>query len=122
WPLLLALVNRAIRAQVSDGLTVDAASADVLRELETHGPTSVDLSDAGDRTTAVDRTMRASTSRLADEERDRYFELAIFPEDVDIPIDVVARYWQATADLIGKPVRQLCEDLARLGLLSLRGT
>jgi hypothetical protein len=44
----------------------------------------------------VARTIGVSLSRLTAEQRERYLELAVFGEDVAIPGEVLARYWQAT--------------------------
>jgi hypothetical protein len=38
---------------------------------------------------SVFSSLRLSTDALSDAERDRYFELAVFPDDADIPLEAV---------------------------------
>ena len=96
WPVLLALVNGAVRADQSAGRRADDSMGEILQELRAVGPTALDIADAQERHTAVARTIGVSLRRLAEEQRARYLELAVFGEDVVIPGPVLARYWKAT--------------------------
>ena len=118
WPVLLSLVNGAVRADQSTGRRAEESMREILQELRTRGPTALDVTDATERDTAVARTIGVSLARLSAEQRERYLELAVFGEDVAIPGLVLARYWKATGGWSAFASRQFCQRLAELGLLS----
>ncbi len=118
WPMLLALVNGAIRADLNAGRRVEESMRDILRELRTTGPTALDVTDAGERHTAVARTIGVSLSRLSAEQRERYLELSVFGEDVAIPGPVLVQYWRATGGWSEFQTRRYCQRLAELALVS----
>ena len=118
WPVLLSLVNGAVRADHNAGRDVEESMREVLHELRTTGPTALDVTDAEERHTAVARTMGVSLSRLTAEQRDRYLELAVFGEDVAIPGSVLARYWHATSGWSEFQTGRYCQRLAELALVS----
>ena len=117
WPLLLNLVNGALREQIGLGLTADEALAYVNEGLTEEGLTVFDATDAVARDQAVASTVGVSLALLSEDERFRYGELAIFPEDVDIPLVAVERLWGATGSLKSFRVKKLCTRLFRLSLL-----
>ena len=55
-------------------------------------------------------TVEASLTLLDQADRERYLDLAIFPEDVDVPLTVLSLLWP------GHRVDALCEELVGLGL------
>ncbi len=114
WPVLLGLVNAAVRADLNTGRKAEESMRDILEELHTAGPTALDITDAAERHTAVARTMEVSLSRLTDRQRVRYLKLAVFPPDIAIPEPVLRRYWQDTAG----QTRRYCQRLHELGLVS----
>ncbi len=118
WPVLLALVNGAVRADQNAGRRAEDSMDEILHELRTVGPTALDVTDADERHTAVARTIGVSLSRLTAEQRDRYLELAVFGEDVTIPGPVLARYWKATGGWWEFQTRRYCQRLAELALVS----
>ncbi len=118
WPVLLALVNGAVRADQRAGRRAEDSMCEILHELRTIGPTVLDITDADERHTAVGRTIEVSLSRLTVEQRVRYFELAVFGGDVVIPGVVLARYWKATGDWSEFQTRRYCQRLAELALVS----
>jgi hypothetical protein len=81
----------------------------VARQLIADGPTSFDPSRPADRGRAVAATVEASLTLLAPPDLERYLDLAIFPEDIDIPLEVLGLLWP------GRRVDALCEDLVGLG-------
>jgi hypothetical protein len=85
WPVLLALVNGAVRADQSAGRRAEDSMREILHELGATGPTALDVTDTQERHTAVARTIGVSLNRLTAEQRARYLELAVFGEDVVIP-------------------------------------
>ena len=118
WPVLLALVNAAIRADQNAGRWAEDSMREILHELRARGPTVLDVTDAIERHTAVARTIGVSLSRLSTQQRQRYLELAVFGEDVAIPGPVLARYWQATGGWSAFQTRRYCQRLAELALVS----
>jgi uncharacterized protein DUF4062/NB-ARC domain-containing protein len=118
WPVLLALVNGAVRANLNGGRRVDDSMREILHELRTTGPTALDVTDANERHTAVARTIEVSLARLTSEQRARYLELAVFGEDVAIPGAVLARYWNAIGGWSEFQTRRYCQHLADLALVS----
>jgi WD40 repeat protein len=117
WPMLLALVNGAVKADESAGRRAEDSLRDILRELRVTGPTALDVTDAQERHTAVARAIEVSLSRLTSEQRDRYLELAVFG-DVVIPVTVLSTYWNSTGGWSGFQTRRYCQRLADLALIS----
>ncbi|MCG8421032.1 MAG: protein kinase [Proteobacteria bacterium] len=115
WPLLLDLVNRQLRELIDeDGLSAEDAIRDVNESLDNQGVTAFDLHDETQRRSAVEHTIAVSLQRLDIDERQRYEMLAVFPEDVDIPMVVVARLWSMPTN---KSTQTLCRRFSRLSLL-----
>jgi WD40 repeat protein len=118
WPVLLALVNGAARSDLARGADLDAVLGDILDALISDGPTVLDIANPDDRSRAVSATLGLSLSRLSATERARYQELAVFPEDVEVPLTVLGRYWARTGPLTMIHVRRLCSSLYDLSLLA----
>jgi WD40 repeat protein len=118
WPVLLALVNGAVRADEKAGRRAEDSMREILHELRATGPTALDITDTQERHTAVARTIGVSLSRLTLEQRARYLELAVFGEDVAIPGVVLARYWNGTGSWSAFQTRRYCQRLADLALVS----
>lgn len=93
WPVLLALANSLIAEYVRQGASVTRAAEWIIERLTVEGPAALDMNDPEDRAQAVTATMSASIEQLDPLERERYVDLGIFPEDVDIPLDVLTLLW-----------------------------
>ena len=120
WPLLLNLVNHRLAGDVDRGAHIDVAAAAAAGRLRERGPAALDITDSGQRQTAVAATVGYSLDALdSDDERDRFFELGIFAEDAEIPLSAVALLWQGTAGLSAAAAESLCERLDGLSLLTL---
>jgi WD40 repeat protein len=117
WPVLLALVNAAARADVQAGLDPVTALREIVVTLTADGPTALDVADRHRRDRAVATTVEASLERLNVEERQRYLELAIFEEDVEIPLAVLGRYWLRTGGWRAGRIQQFCRRLVDLSLV-----
>jgi WD40 repeat protein len=114
WPLLLKIVNRQLRALMQeDGLAPERALREVVEALDAEGLTVFDREDLESRGQAVARTVGASLRRLAVEDVSRFEQLAIFPEDKDIPLQVLEKLWGAGLFA----TRKLCGRLHDLSLL-----
>jgi WD40 repeat protein len=117
WPLLLKLVNGALRDRVKNrGQSLPDGIAFVNKALDRHGLTAFDYRNPEDRSQAVSSTLGISMDLLSDEEKVRYSELAIFPEDLSIPLETVEKLWQH-ADFDDFETEILCERLHNLSLL-----
>jgi WD40 repeat protein len=120
WPVLLALVNAALTEQVKAGASPREAAVWVCNRLERDGPTAFDdfggMEDPASRNRAVEATVAASMDLLTDEDRDRYFDLAVFPETIDVPLDVLELFWRTAGRLNEQAAEQLRRRLVRLRL------
>lgn len=118
WPVLLRLANGRLREEAARGLEADTALDATAATLDRHGVLGFDPAQpAGARDQAVAATVDASLALLREAERQRYAELAIFPQDVPIPLAQVAELWQLTAGLDDDDSRDLVAT--RLDALSL---
>jgi WD40 repeat protein len=117
WPLLLGLANGALREQIERGDTVHAALAQVEQALDTHGLTAFDPTNPEQRRHAVAGTIAVSLDRLPTSLRLRHAELAIFPGDIPIPLDMIAMLWQSTGGLVSGEAEEVCLRLASRSLI-----
>jgi len=114
WPLLLKLVNRQLQELVrQDGFTLQEALQDIERALQAKGFSAFDRECEEDRNAAANQTISVSIRRLSKEEAERYLQLAVFPEDTDIPIPLLERFW----NLAPGEGQEFCKRLHNLSLL-----
>jgi WD40 repeat protein len=71
---------------------------------------------------SVFNSLRLSVAALAEDDRARYLELAVFPEDVAIPRATIDRYWSHTAGLASHRSHELLARLQGKGLLFIEGS
>jgi len=117
WPLLLKLVNATLRYRVDDlQQSFAAAIAYVNAALDECGLIAFDQDNATERHQAVAKTLEVGLQMLDEAAQQHYFELAIFPEDVNIPLATLDKLWSAAGY---KPIHteKLCEKLHKLSLL-----
>ncbi|MFL5587731.1 MAG: TIR domain-containing protein [Ktedonobacteraceae bacterium] len=108
--LLLKLANSFLRERVKGGQTLLDALTFLQEALDECGLTIFDPQ-------AVEKMLVVSFQLLRTDELARYKELAIFPEDVDIPLATLQTFWAATAGLRKIKTELLCERLYKLSLL-----
>jgi WD40 repeat protein len=118
WPVLLGLVNATMLDQVRSGAPAGQAAAWALDRLEALGPTAFDVEDTGSRRLTVAATLTASLDQLTEAERERYLELAVLPEEADVPDSVLALLWRGTGGLAAAAAERLRARLVRLRLVS----
>ncbi len=111
WPVLLGLVNRVLRRRTARGEASAEAVDWVLGRLTAQGPAALDPSRPADRAQAVAATVEASLGLLSPAGRARCLDLAIFPEDVPIPLTVLSLLWPGD-------VEAACEELTSVGLIA----
>ncbi|HEX4963162.1 MAG TPA: TIR domain-containing protein [Thermoanaerobaculia bacterium] len=114
WPLLLKLVNRQLREMVeADGLALADALPEIWQALESEGFSAFNRDDPEDRHAAAERALAVSLGRLAGDEQEKFLHLAVFPEDADVPLAVLERFWGS-----GRfETQKLCRRLHDLSLL-----
>jgi WD40 repeat protein len=118
WPLLLALANGVLRERVGRlREPLPTALTYLQRALEKRGVVAFDARNARERTEAVTRTVEVSLEQLSPDECMRFEELAIFPEDVTIPLATVHSLWKVTGNLDELATEDLCQQLYSFSLL-----
>ncbi len=113
WPLLLTLVKCALHERLERGQSLHDALNSLTKVLEKRGLTAFDAQNAHERNQAVTKTLAVSFDLLSADDSLRYRELAIFPEDTDIPLATVQTLWR----LDDIDTEDTCERLFRLSLL-----
>jgi hypothetical protein len=113
WPLLIALANNLLRRRVARGVELVAAVDELVERLRSDGPASFDQMST--REPAVRVTMQATMELLSNEDQDRFYKLAVFPEGVVVPIGVVQLLWR----LDGPKAVACCERLHDHSLVGL---
>jgi WD40 repeat protein len=93
WPLLLKLAAGVIGARLKRNDTLGGALDYTSRAYEKRGLTAFDPKDAQERNDAVAKSIQTSLELLNRDERTRLNELAIFPEDTDVPLRIVELLW-----------------------------
>ena len=126
WPILLALVNGFLHARVARGEPLTQAIARVNERLDRRGLAAFDQTLESERTAAIDKTVGVGLDLLAEFDKgarpkgyhaQRYSELAVFPEDVEVPIATIARLWSAIVDIDDLQTEELLERLYGLAFL-----
>ncbi len=93
WPLLLRLANGVLRNRIKSGAALAAAITYANRALDKRGLKAFDANNPLERNQAVSATLAVSLDQLSEQERARFFALAIFPEDVYVPMATLEKYW-----------------------------
>ncbi len=118
WPLLLKLANGALRDRIyNTGQTLPDAISFFNRALDNRGLAYFDARNASSREQAAGKTISVSLELLNSKELARYNELAIFPEDADIPLYTLEKLWKRTGGFAEFDTEELCDRLRKLSLL-----
>src|SRR5215213_6911780 len=118
WPLLLRLVNSALRSRIeNDHQSPRDAIKLIKKALDKRGIAYFDARNLDQRHQAVVRTIGVSLDLLSAPEGERYGELAIFPEDVEIPLATLEKLWAKTGSFDEFDTEELCSRLNRFSLL-----
>ena len=118
WPLLLKLANGILRHRINDkGQNIHNALSYVNKALDKRGLSAFDQRSAEARDQAVTKTLGVSLELLREDELARYQELAIFPEDAQIPLATLEKLWGTTGGLDDFDTEELCDRLYQLSLL-----
>ena len=118
YPLMLELAGAYLRdVMLNDGLPLTEAVVSLRARLTEYGYTAFDHEDASGRNASLQVSLNVSIDRL-DKWKDRYLELAIFPEDVNIPLTTLAQLWGTTSGLKGLAVENAYKAMHRLSLFT----
>lgn len=93
WPLLLEMAGATLRHRISRGDTPAGALAYLNKKLDKQGVMTLDNRNAVGGRQAIANTIEISLELLDTKERQLCTELAIFPEDTDVPLSVVSALW-----------------------------
>ena len=115
WPLLLDLAAHSIERRVAMGHSTPEAVDAVVQRLRSAGPAGLDPLDREAR--RVSASVAASVDTLPTEAQPRFAELAIFPEDIDIPLTAISALWRSTARLDAFESEQVCGALLDASLV-----
>ena len=91
WPLLLELARDVLHLRMAQGATLEEALAYLEAAFARRGVTAFDRRDDDARNAAVGRSLQVSLDQLEKNEQSYYPQLAIFPDDVPIPLTVRRR-------------------------------
>jgi hypothetical protein len=116
WPLLLNLAAAQFYELVQlDGLPVAEALAELWNALDEDGFTAFERADEEQRNRAIGISLELSLERLGTDQRRRFVELTVFPQDIDIPFAAIMRLW---GDLSPRKVRDLLRYMHRFSLFT----
>jgi WD40 repeat protein len=117
WAQMLAITNGWLRERVTGGEPLTRAIESFEQRLDKRGVTAFDPKDAPTRDRAIRACVEASIEDLQTQEAARLGELAILPEDADVPLGVVEALWAETGDLNDLDADDLMRRLRGLSLL-----
>ena len=116
WAQMLAIANGWLRDRVARGERLPDAIARFERRLDYDGPFVFDPRNETQRNKAIRLCIEASVQDLAADDASRFAELAVLPEDEDVPLAVIEALWAEN----GRLDEDHTDDLVmRLGGLSL---
>jgi len=121
WPLMLQLLNGALREKVDSGTTLRSALEWVNHRLDVSLPAVLRIDRVKDRMAGLSTAVRVALSALertyGSQAVERYLELAIFPAEVDIPLAVLEVHWGKAARWTPGEVLLFCRALLGLSLV-----
>jgi hypothetical protein len=117
WAQMLAIANGWLRARVEKGEPLADGIARFERRLAKDGPFVFDPKDETQRNRAIRLCIAASVEDLDAAEATRFGELAILPEDEDVPLSVIEALWAETGGFDEDQTDDLVRRLDALSLL-----
>jgi hypothetical protein len=118
WPLLLGIANGVLRERVEKmHQPLSEAIAYANKALDKRGLTAFSAGNTQARNRAVQLSVDVSLEQFSPCQRERFEELSIFPEDVEVPLKTIGTLWQATGGLDDFDAEELCGRLHDRSLL-----
>jgi len=122
WPLLLGFINAALRERIKVRHdSVAGALRHINQTLDRRGLTAFDHKDPVERNDAVNKSIEVSLELLNADQRRRYHETGIFPEDTDVPLTTLSALW-GFDDFDTQELAELFDDFSLLKLNLETGT
>jgi hypothetical protein len=115
WPLLLELAGKVLHYRLECGDTLENAIQYLNMVYEQKGVLAFDAKNATERNQAVAKTIAVSLDLLKASERQYYMELAIFPEDTEVPFATISQLWGLSLD----ETEEVLQSFNNLALLKL---
>ncbi len=113
--MLLKLANAWLRKRIKESHQPPQHAFEAFNlALNKRGVTAFDAQNAGERNDAAAKTLEISFTDLSPNDQPRLLELAVFQEDLNIPLQDLQRYWQHTGQL---DVEETCQRLFDSSLL-----
>ena len=117
WPQLIGMANRTIMRKCEKGCCIKDSVLAFSRLLDRNGYLYFDPQYETDRDRSLAACIEASIDTLSEKEKQRFFELSIFPEDESIPFDIIFLLWEKTGNMNDDESRNLCEYFYDCSLL-----
>lgn len=111
WPLLLELANAQLRRRIEKGDTLGGAFDYLQQKLQHQGIVAFDVRRATDRQEAISRSIELSLELLDENEQAAFIRIALFPEDVDIPLEIVQVLWNLDS-FAATELAELLDDMS----------
>src|SRR5206468_8033866 len=111
WAQMLAIANAWLRGRVQHGEPLADSITRFEQRLARTGPFAFDPKNETDRNKAIRRCIEASTEDLDPAETARFTELAILPEDEDVPLAILEALWAETGNLAEDETEDLIHRL-----------
>jgi len=94
WAVIIRLTNATLRKRIQRGDSLDKAIIYANKALDKRGLFAFDNANEGERNSAVKATIEVSLELLDNDTQAQFAQLAIFPEDADIPFATLEKLWQ----------------------------
>jgi WD40 repeat protein len=117
WAQMLSIANGWLCGRIAAGETLSDAIDRFERRLRTRGLTAFDPKDEVQRNLTIRACVEASLEDLDEDELARLGELAILPEDEEVPLEVIEALWMQTGGLDEDQVDDLIRRFHGLSLL-----
>lgn len=113
WPLMLRLANSTIKTRLTNGVSMGSILNDVeeyaLLEDIKAWDAAAEIGEEEDeaRRKFVGACIEAGLSALGEKEfHNALLSMGVFPDDTDVPFDVVAAYWQKMTEDHSPPIKR----------------
>jgi len=117
WAQMLSIANGWLRGRVARGESLPDAIVRFETRLEKGGLSAFDPKNETQRDKAIHLYVEASLADLDLSECARFAELAVLPEDQDVPLTTINDLWAETGGLDADETDDLVDRLAGLSLL-----
>lgn len=117
WAQLIAMANRWVLKKCEKGNDTKDAVMAFGKLLDEKGYVYFDPRIESDRDRALVACIDASIEVLSENEKKRFFEMSIFPENQEIPFDIIFMLWKKTGNMDEDESAELCEYLYDSSLL-----